>query len=154
VVHHLFDKPEELERQWQAHVERRRRQLKGDPGWEVPELTESLENLKRGRSGYIALSAYGGISCKELHAKEADVDEQREALQKALREARDHQKTIQKLQRAGEVAFRQFAALRSMDLHHLDLEDRRRVYLALKLRGEVDKDGDVRISRLFDADIT
>jgi hypothetical protein len=47
-----------------------------------------------------------------------------------------------------------FSAMRGMDLRWLSPEDRRRVLQALRTRVEVDKDGNVSISGVFEAYIT
>jgi hypothetical protein len=67
----------------------------------------------------------------------------------ALRE-----ETIRKLQRDREILLRRFSAMRGMDLRHLDPKNRRRVLQALRLRVEIDENGDAGISGMFDADIT
>jgi hypothetical protein len=86
--------------------------------------------------------------------RRAEVEAQRRELEGALREAQGRQETIRKLQSEREMVFRRFAAMRGIDLRCAGPEDRRRVLQALGVRAEVDKNGDVRISGVFDADIT
>jgi len=154
VVRTLLSEPERVMRGYDEYVERRKAQLRGDPGREAREIAGRLEKLERRRSGYLDLAADGDISREELRHKLAEVDEQREVARKTLREARDREETIRKLQRDREMVFRRFSAMRGMDLRHLNPENRRRVLQALRLRVEIDENGDARISGVFDADIT
>jgi hypothetical protein len=146
--------PERVKAEYDRHLARQRAQLRGDPSEETREIVKRLETLERRRSGYIDLAAEGDLTREELRCKLADVDEQREGAGKALREARDRQGTIEKLRRDREMMVGRFSAMRGMDLRILSPENRRRVLQALRIRVEVDKDGNVRISGMFDAYIT
>jgi site-specific DNA recombinase len=151
-VRAMLSDPERVLRGYDEYVERRKAQLRGDPGREAREIAGRLEKLERRRSGYLDLAADGDMSREELRRKLAEVDERREAARKTLREARDREETIRKLRRDRETMLGRFSAMRGMDLRHLDPENRRRVLQALRLRVEVDKNGDARISGVFDAD--
>ena len=118
------------------------------------EAREIAGRLERRRSGYLDLAADGDIRGEELRHKLSEIDDQRDVARKALREAKDREETIRKLQRDREIMFRRFSAMRGMDLRSLDPENRRRVLQALRLCVEIDKRGDARISGVFDAAIT
>ena len=87
-----------------------------------------------------------------LRAKLAETDRQREALQATLREAEDSHRSIEKLKR-----------LRDSNLSLLEAfppsfmcacqEDRRRIYQALALRADVDREGRIRLNGIFDPDV-
>src|SRR5215207_899169 len=51
------------------------------------------------------------------------------------------------------IVFRQFAAMRDIDLRCASSEDRRRLLEALRVLVELDKDGNARISGMFDTEI-
>jgi len=153
-VREFLSDPERVKAEYDRHLARRRTQLRGDSGEEAQEIAKRLGTLERRRSGYIDLAADGDMTREELRRKLAYVDEQREDARKALREARDRQDTIQKLRREREMMLGRFSALRSLDLDDLSPEHRRRVLQALRIRVEVDKDGNVYISGQFDAYIT
>jgi ribosomal protein L34E len=153
-VRAFLSHPERVMAEYDRYLACRRAQLRGDSGEEAREITERLEKLERRRSGYLDLAADGDMRREELRRKLADVDEHREATWKALREARDRQETIQKLRQDREMVLGQFSAMRGMDLRNISPENRRRVLQALRIRAEVGKGGNVRISGVFDADIT
>jgi hypothetical protein len=152
-IERFLSDPERVKAEYDCHIARHRAQLGGDQGEDTREITKRLEKLERRRSGYIDLAADGDMPREELHRKLADVDEQREDTRKALREARDRQGTIEKL-RDREMMVGRFSAMRGMDLRNLSPENRRRVLQALRIRVEVDKNGNLRISGMFDAYIT
>jgi site-specific DNA recombinase len=154
-VRNLLSNPERVKAEYDRHIARKRAQLRGDSGGETREIiAKRLEKLERRRSGYIDLAADGDMSREELRRRLANVDEQREAARKALREVRDRQETIQKIRRDREMMLGRFSAMRGMDLLNISPENRRQVLQALRIRAEVDKGGNVRISGVFDADIT
>jgi site-specific DNA recombinase len=153
-VRKLLSDPERVKAEYDRHIARQRAQLRGDSGEEAREIAKRLEKLERRRSGYIDLAADGDMTREELRRKLAEVDEQCGAARKALRETRDRQETIEKLQRDRDMMLERFFTLRSMDLLILSPEERRRVLQALRIRAEVDRDGNVRISGVFDAYIT
>jgi hypothetical protein len=146
--------PERLLRQYKQELERQRQQMRGDPDREARSLVAQLQKLERRRSGYFDLAADGYMSREDLRAKLANLDEQRDGLQKALREARDRQDALRKPQN-------NYAHLTSLlidIIHHQDLmmatpESRRRLYQALRLQVSVDEDRTIRISGVFDTDV-
>jgi site-specific DNA recombinase len=150
-VRKFLSDPERVKAEYDRHLARQRAQLRGDPSEETREIVKRLEKLERRRSGYIDLAADGDLTREELRRKLADVDEQRKGARDALREARDRQGTIEKLRRDRKMMVGRFSAMRGMDLRNLSPENRRRVLQALRIRVEVDKDGNVRISGMFDA---
>lgn len=150
----ILSHPELVLSQYDKYVERRKAQLRGDPNREAHEIVERLERLERRRSGYLDLAADGDMSREELRLKLAETDEQREALRQALREVRDRQEMIQRLQQDREMMFRRYSAMRNIDLRKIVPENRRRVLQALRMRVELDENGDARISGVFDVDIT
>jgi site-specific DNA recombinase len=153
-VREFLSDPERVKAEYDRHLARQRTQLREGSGEEAKEIAKNLEKLERRRSGYIDLAADGDLARDELRRKLAEVDEQCGAARKALREARDRQETIEKLQRDRDMMLGRFFTLRTMDLLILSPEERRRVLQALRIRAEVDRDGNVRISGMFDAYIT
>ncbi len=153
-VRGLLSEPERVMVAYDAYVERRKAQLRGDPDRETRELAEKLHKLERRRSGYLDLAADGDMGREDLRCKLAEVDGQSEGLLEALREAKDRGEAIEKLRQDREMLAGRFSAMRGIDLRNLGPEDRRRVMEALRLRVEVDKEGDARISGVFDADVT
>jgi site-specific DNA recombinase len=145
--------PDRILSQYDTHVERLR-QRSGDPDAEVRTLVERLKKLNKRRSAYHDLAADGDMSREELRSKLAEVDEKREEVRKVLREARNRQEMVHNLGRDRKLLHDQFASLRFADLFTLDPERRRRLMQALRLRVDVDEQSNVRISGVFDADIT
>lgn len=151
-VYGLLSDPDRLKRQHDAHVERLRREMRGDPDKEARELTEGLQQLERRRSGYIDMAADGTISREDLRAKLAGLEARRKALEEALRAARNRHRSIEEAERAWELA------ARMLDLDRITFatasaEDRRRLYAAFSLKAEVYRDGTVRLSGIFDPEI-
>lgn len=152
-VRTVLSEPELVLDAYDRYVERRQAQLRGDPGKEARRLAVRIQELDDERRGYLRLSARGAMSDSELDAELVRVDAEREALGRALREVQGRQEAIERLQRDRELVFGRFAAMRGMDLRNLSPENRRRVLQVLRICAEVDENGDVTISGVFDADI-
>ncbi len=149
----ILSDPERVLRQYDEYVERRKAHLRGDPDREAMALAGRLAKLERRRSGYLDLAADGDMSREDLRAKLAEIECQRKELEEALRSARGRHEMIQKLQREREIVFGRFSAMRDIDLRCALPEERRRVLEGLRVRVQVDKDGNARISGVFDTDI-
>ena len=152
-IYGLLSDPERLVRQWQAHVDREReRLLRGDPVREARALADRLRRLEYRRGNYYDMAADGDMSRDVLRAKLAETNRQREVLQEALRENENRHRSVEKLE-----------WLRDRNIHLLKAfppsfmcacpEDRRKIYLALALRAEVDREGTIRLSGIFDPDV-
>jgi hypothetical protein len=146
--------PDRVLSQYDAYVERLHQRMRGNPDAEVRSLLERLEKLNKRRSAYHDLAADGDMTREELRSKLAEVDEQREEVRKVLREARNRQEMVHNLDRDRKLLHDRFAHLRFADLFTLDPERRRRLMQALRLRVDVDEQDNVRISGVFDTDIT
>jgi len=153
-VRAILHDPERAMRQYDEYVERLKAQLtRGDPDREASVIAGRLAKLERRRSGYLDLAADGDMSREDLRSKLAEVEIQRKELQDALRSAQEYKERILKLKRERKIVFRQFAAMRDIDLRCASSEDRRRLLEALRVLVELDKDGNARISGMFDTDI-
>jgi hypothetical protein len=152
-IYGLLSDPERLVRQWQAHVDREReRLLRGDPVREARALTARLRRLEHRRGNYYDMAADGDMSRDVLRGKLAATNQQREVLQEALREIENRHRSVEKLE-----------WLRDSNLHLLRAfppsfmcacpEDRRKIYLALALRADVDRKGTICLSGIFDPDV-
>jgi hypothetical protein len=150
----LLEEPERVMAAYDAYVELRRRRLRGDPDREALELSEKLEKLERRRSNLIDMGADGTIGHEDLRTKLEEADEERDSLRRALREAAGRGQELERLTREREVLADRFSAMRGMGLRHLAPRDRRAVYDALRVTAYADGRGDVRITGVFDADIT
>ena len=142
-----------LRRQWQKHINRQLRQLRGDPNKETRRLAESLQKLERRRSGYLDQEADGLMSREELRTKLAEVDRQREELRQALHETQDRQQTIKKLEFERDHNLDLVESLQGITYVTASPQDRHRIYKALRLQVEVDEEGQVRLSGIFDPDV-
>ena len=139
---------------YDAYPERRARRLRGDPDREVRGLSGRLDKLEGRRSNLIDMGADGIIGREDLRTKLAEADEERDSLRRALREAAMHGEELKRLRNEREVLADRFRAMRAMGLRHLSPEERRTAYDALRLTAHVDEKGDVRITGIFDADLT
>jgi DNA-binding FrmR family transcriptional regulator len=157
-VRSVCEHPERVLVAYEQHLERRRRALAKPAGpggaGEARTLHERLRKLDSRRAGYQDLAADGDITREDLRARLAEIDGQREGVRRALEEARSREETAQRLRSERELVYRSFAAMRSIDLRHLESEDRRRVMQALRISAEVDPNSDVRITGVLGADIT
>ena len=150
----LLEEPERVLAAYDAYLERRVRWLRGDPDREARELTGRLEKLERRRSNLIDMGADGTIGREDLRTKLAEADEERDSLRRAIREAAGRGKELKRLRRERGVLAGRFRTMRGMGLRHLPPEERRTAYDALRLTAHVDEKGDVRITGIFDADLT
>ena len=89
------------------------------------------------------------MSREELRTKLAEVDGQRDELQKALRETQGRQQTIKKLELRRDHNLHLVEALGGGRFVTASPQDRRRIYQALQLRVKVDEDGTIRLSGIF-----
>jgi hypothetical protein len=151
-VYSLISDPDRLKRQHERALERKRKEMRGDPDREARVLVERLEKLERRRSGYLELAADGDISRAELRDKLAEVDRERAETERALRSARGSQQSIKEFERSWHLAG-QLLQLTAISFVTISPADRRRLYLALQLRADVDPDGTIRLSGIFDPEI-
>lgn len=148
----VISDPDRLRRQHDQYVERVRREMRGDPDREARELAEQLKKLDRRRSAYIDLAADEAISREDLRDKLAELETRRKDLEEALRSARNRHKSIEDAERAWGMAA-QVLDLDRISYTTASPEDRRRLYLALGLRADVERDGAVVLSGVFDSGI-
>ena len=151
----LLEEPDErVLAAYDAYLERRARRLRGDPDREARAISERMEKLERRRSNLIDMGADGTIGREDLRAKLAEADEERDSLRRALREAAGRAEELKRLRNERAIMADRFRAMRGMGLRHLPAEERRTAYDALRLTAHVDEGGDVRITGVFDADLT
>ena len=100
------------------------------------------------------MGADGTIGREDLRTKLAEADEERDSLRRALREAAGRGEEMKRMRNEREILADRFRAMRGMGLRHLPPEQRRAAYDALRLTAHVDEGGDVRITGIFDADLT
>jgi hypothetical protein len=152
-IYGLISNPERLRRQWKAEVERKRRELlRGDPDREAYHLAEQLRRLEHRRSGYYDLAADGDMSREDLRAKLAEVDGQRHELQKMLRNAQSRRRSITEAERQWKIGG-QLLELVRIDYVCAGPGDRRRIYHALGLRTDVNRDRTIRLAGIFDPEV-
>jgi Recombinase zinc beta ribbon domain len=152
-IHGLISDSERLRRQWEAEVERKRQELlRRDPDREARHLAEQLRRLEHRRSGYYDLAADGDMSREDLRLKLREVDMQRHELQKTLRDAQGRRRSIAEAKRQWKL---NEGLLQLVRIHYVCAgpEDRRRIYRALRLRADVDRDGAIRLAGIFDPDV-
>jgi DNA repair exonuclease SbcCD ATPase subunit len=137
----------------ELHIDRQLRQLSGDPNKEARRLAERLQKLERRRSGYLDQEADGLMSREELRTKLAEVDRQREEFRQALHETQDRQQTIKKLEFERDHNLDLVESLQGITYVTASPQDRHRIYKALRLQVEVDEEGQVRLSGIFDPDV-
>ena len=99
------------------------------------------------------MGADGTIGREDLRAKLAEAEE-RDFLRRALGEAAGRREELERMHRERELVLGRFAAVRDMGFRHLPPEERRTVYNALGMTAHVDEEGNVRITGIFDADLT
>ena len=88
----------------------------------------------------------------ELKVKLAELEGKRKELAAALRSARNRQQTIEDAERAWHIAG-QMLELDRITFVTVSMEDRRRLYGALQLRADVDREGTVYLDGTFDPQI-
>jgi hypothetical protein len=152
-VYGLLSDPERLKRQYREHIDREREQLlRGDTGRETRRLADELRRLEHRRANYYDIAADGDMSREMLRAKVAETDRQIEALQATLREAEDRHRSIEKLERLRDTNLSLLEAFPPSFMCACP-EDRRRIYQALALRADVDREGRIRLNGIFDPDV-
>jgi hypothetical protein len=140
-------------RQYKAHLQDQRRQMRGDPDKAVRDLLGRLQKLDQKESYLLDMAADTFMPKESLQSKLAEFEEQRKVLRKALREAEARQNA---LRRPRENLANFNSVLLQMDrmkLNQASPEDRHRVYQALRLQATVDREGKIRLSGIFDPDV-
>lgn len=153
VVYDLVSNPKRLQRAYAREMERRIKRFRDDPEHEVSFLAASVEKLERQEEYLLDLAADTLMPKEKLRSKMGELAQQRNAAQKALREAQDRRESIERLRRELDMVWMRFEQIRCEELRHLVGEDRRSVYGGLRLRVEIDKQGNARITGVFDVDI-
>jgi site-specific DNA recombinase len=152
-VYAIVTNPERLVRQWNKHLERQRRRMPGDARREAKGLTERLRKLEHRRGRYFDLAADGDMSREDLRAKLAEADRERDGLKKALREAQERHHSIEELERQAVGGARLVRSMGHIPYVTISMEDRRRLYQALRLRADAGPDGTIRLSGIFSPDV-
>jgi Recombinase zinc beta ribbon domain len=144
---------ERLKRQHREHIDRKLRRLRGDPDREARSLAEKLRKLDQKEDYLLDLAADTSMPKERLGAKLAEADAQRTEFRKALRETQDRQQTIKRLEWERDHNLHLVEGLGAGRFVTASPRDRRRIYQALQLRAEVDEDGTIRLSGVFDPDV-
>jgi hypothetical protein len=152
-VHALITDRRRLQAAYSREIERRRSAFRGDPQKEADALAKRLEKLDAERLGYVRQNARGVIDDDELDLLLIEVDGLREGTMRALREAQERGDGIERLRRELLAVFARFEQIRCEDLLRLPPEERRRAYLGLRVRCEIDKEKNVVIKGAFGADL-
>lgn len=149
----IVSDPHRLLRQYEEHVERQRRSMRGDPDREARDLAEALRKLEQKESYLLDVASDTSMPRERLRAKLTELDERRDGLRKALREvdARQHALRQRRINYAHLDSL--LLQMNRMDLGMASPEDRRRLYQALRLTASVDEDRTVRLSGVFDPDL-
>lgn len=145
--------PEQLLRSYKEHLKRNKSQMRGDPDQEALSLHRQLEELEDERRGYLRQNARGVLPDAELDSMLAVVDAQRRGLQDALREAQRRKEALRKPRLQHDHLNSILLQLNGMDLGMASMEDRRRIYGALRLKVTVDEDRTVRMGGVFNPDL-
>lgn len=152
-VYGLLVEPERLLRKYDEWVEHERRKMRRDPDREARDLAARLQRLERRKGGYLDLAADGDMSREELRAKLADLDEERKEFEKALKQVQARKDSLRDARRRQAAVRYLVGRLGDVYLMCASFEDRRRLYQALGLRADVDKDGTIRLSGFFERDL-
>ncbi len=149
----IISDPHRLLRQYEEHVERQRRSMRGDPDREARDLAEALRRLELKESYLLDVASDTSMPREKLRTKLAELDERRDGLRKALREVEARQHALR--QRRINYAHLDSLLLQMnrMDLGMASPADRRRLYQALRIKASVDEDRTVRLSGVFDPDL-
>jgi hypothetical protein len=120
----ILSDPHRLLHQYEQQMERKRREIRGDPDREMRILVERLQELEGERKGYFRQNARGKLPDEELDDLLAELDKQRESVQKALREAQARLEALQtpKINMAHLNSL--LLQLNAMDLGMASMEDR------------------------------
>jgi site-specific DNA recombinase len=153
IVYGFLSDPQRLVRQYEAHVQDQRRQMREDPDKEVRDLHGRLQKLDQKESYLLDMAADTSMPRESLQSKLAQFDQQRKVLRNALREAEARQDALRRPRENLANFNRALLQMNRMKLSKASPEDRRRVYQALQLQATVDRDGNIRLSGIFDPDV-
>lgn len=149
----ILSEPDSLRKQHERHMSRLREELRGDPDKEVRELTGKAEKLERRRSGYIDLAADGDLDRDELRDKLAEVDMKRRGVEEELKVARSRHRTMEEAERSFQRSIGIVEHLDRVTYLTASPEDRRRIYMALRMKAYIYEGGEVRLHGILDPEV-
>jgi site-specific DNA recombinase len=141
LVSTLLRNPERLRAGLEEMIEKERAGTRGDPDREANAWLEKLSEVEQERRGYLRLAAKGHMDDDELGEALSELEETRVTAETELEAIRGRKATLEELERDRDALLESYAGMLPDALDNLAPEERRQVYLMLRLRVEVDADG-------------
>ncbi len=139
----LLKDPERLRRGLEEMIEQERAGMRGDPEAEAMAWLGRLSALDAKRSRYQDMAAEGHITFEELGAKLGELEEQRKAAERELKELNLRRSRLEELERDKETLLEHYANMVPEELDKLTGEERHQVYRMLRLQVYVSPEGDL-----------
>jgi chromosome segregation ATPase len=147
-VSSLLTDPATLRQDLQAMIEQERR-THGEPESEMRAWSAKLVELERKRDRYQEMFAAEAMTLAELRAKLGTLEETRETAERELASLVGKRERLEAMERDRDLILENYATLAPEALGTLSPEERRRVYVILKLTVEPLADGGLKMSGAF-----
>jgi site-specific DNA recombinase len=153
-VSDMLYQPRLLQAAYEKEIERRKRQMRGDPEMEAKALSEGLAKVDQKESYLLDVASDRSWPKAKLQHKLDDLDRQRKEFQQALDSVANRQRSIEQLRRDFMLIWARFHQIRDGDLRYLDPEGRRRMCEAMRLRAHADRESRVVLTGVFPEEIS
>jgi site-specific DNA recombinase len=137
----LLKNPDRLRAGLDEMIERECKGTRGDPAREAKAWVEKLAEVDRERRGYLKLAAQGRMTDKELDEALAELGETRETAERELAAIEGRSERLEALERGRDALMEHYAGMVPEALKSLSSEERRRIYMLLKLTVTLRADG-------------
>jgi flagellar motility protein MotE (MotC chaperone) len=137
----LLKNPDRLRTGLDEMIERECKGTRGDPARAAKAWVEKLAEVDRERRGYLKLAAQGRMTDKELDEALAELGETRETAERELAAIEGRSERLEALERDRDALMEHYAGMVPEALESLSSEERRRIYMLLKLTVTIRADG-------------
>ena len=143
--------PERLRVDLDRMIGLRQQEVRGDPEQEMKAWLDRLEELDRKREGYWDLAAGGDMPKDLMRAKIAELEDEREAVERELGKLRERHLQIEELKQDRDALLRELEGNAPEKLESLSSEERNRFYKILRFAVVAHPDGPLEARLPFDA---
>ena len=148
-ISELLKDPEQLRADLDTMIELERNSKGGDPDKETKLWADKVDEVDRKRARYQEMAADDLLTLDELRARLSDLDSTRAIAEKELEALRNREEHVAELEKNRDDLLASLISIAPETLDALTAEERRQVYVMLKLQAYIYPDGSLEISGAF-----
>lgn len=142
----LLKNPDRLRAGLEEMIKREREGARGNPDRDAKKWAEKIAEVDQERRGYLKLAARGHLTEEELDEALAELREIRETAERELTAIEGRRERLEALEHDRDTLMEHYAGMVPEALENLSPEERRNVYMLLKLSVAVHVDGTLEAS--------